>query len=684
MVVFIRNILYFSSIFGFQIVFWEFLKRFDYSIAILILFFAFDLFIIIFTINYFKIFLISNDAPLLPNLLLRDEIIWEINSKGDQFLNICARDERLLNYTKEEWLKPNFLEDFIYPLDKEITFKNFQDMIQIKSECNFSFRFYTKNRNIVWFEAKLEQIKNQNGIEHFYGTLTDITEQKKKESLLQFHSDILNKMSEGVFLLRTSDAKIIYTNPSFDTLFGYKNGELIGKHVSILNSSDTKPSREVADEINANLYKDGFWRGEVHNQKKNGESFWSEVNVSEYIHPEYGLVWISVHNDITQRKKMEEDLVKAKQDADKANQAKTDFLVRMSHEIRTPMNGILGITSLLVESDLSPEKKGYAELAVRGVEVLESLVLNIMDFSKIESGTIHIEKTECNLSEMIHSIFSLFELQAKEKGLDFNLEMDIKFPQIVICDMHKIRQILINLISNAIKFTNKGYVKIKLRVIEDLGDKKNLEILVQDSGIGIKEEQKIHVFESFFQADPSMTRKYGGSGLGLSISKKLVNILGGNLSFESKEGIGSTFCLSMIVEIPKERVKNSTIEKVSLHKENPKILIADDDDLNAMVAIQILKSKNIHNVTHVYSGLDALKEIETSDYDLIFMDLRMPSMDGIETTVLIRRISDIPIVAITGEVIEGEREKCLAAGMNDFYTKPMSASDFMKIIHEWT
>ncbi|HNH01122.1 MAG TPA: ATP-binding protein [Leptospiraceae bacterium] len=660
------------------------MKRFDYSIAILILFFAFDLFIIIFTINYFKIFLISNDAPLLPNLLLRDEIIWEINSKGDQFLNICARDERLLNYTKEEWLKPNFLEDFIYPLDKEITFKNFQDMIQIKSECNFSFRFYTKNRNIVWFEAKLEQIKNQNGIEHFYGTLTDITEQKKKESLLQFHSDILNKMSEGVFLLRTSDAKIIYTNPSFDTLFGYKNGELIGKHVSILNSSDTKPSREVADEINANLYKDGFWRGEVHNQKKNGESFWSEVNVSEYIHPEYGLVWISVHNDITQRKKMEEDLVKAKQDADKANQAKTDFLVRMSHEIRTPMNGILGITSLLVESDLSPEKKGYAELAVRGVEVLESLVLNIMDFSKIESGTIHIEKTECNLSEMIHSIFSLFELQAKEKGLDFNLEMDIKFPQIVICDMHKIRQILINLISNAIKFTNKGYVKIKLRVIEDLGDKKNLEILVQDSGIGIKEEQKIHVFESFFQADSSMTRKYGGSGLGLSISKKLVNILGGNLSFESKEGIGSTFCLSMIVEIPKERVKNSTIEKVSLHKENPKILIADDDDLNAMVAIQILKSKNIHNVTHVYSGLDALKEIETSDYDLIFMDLRMPSMDGIETTVLIRRISDIPIVAITGEVIEGEREKCLAAGMNDFYTKPMSASDFMKIIHEWT
>ncbi|HMV45575.1 MAG TPA: response regulator, partial [Leptospiraceae bacterium] len=218
----------------------------------------------------------------------------------------------------------------------------------------------------------------------------------------------------------------------------------------------------------------------------------------------------------------------------------------------------------------------------------------------------------------------------------------------------------------------------------DLGDKKNLEILVQDSGIGIKEEQKIHVFESFFQADSSMTRKYGGSGLGLSISKKLVNILGGNLSFESKEGIGSTFCLSMIVEIPKERVKNSTIEKVSLHKENPKILIADDDDLNAMVAIQILKSKNIHNVTHVYSGLDALKEIETSDYDLIFMDLRMPSMDGIETTVLIRRISDIPIVAITGEVIEGEREKCLAAGMNDFYTKPMSASDFMKIIHEWT
>lgn len=687
--VFLRNIFYFAIFFALEIFIWD-LMHYEYYVFVPLFFACLNILVLAVFHIYSREKQSTKQAEVFSNLFINNDIIWELNSEGNIFKNIHAKSEKLLGYTLQDWLSSDFLSTNIFDADKDLVLNSFYEIANQEVQKNFTFRFYNKNRDLIWLENKVVQIQRKPI--RVFGTLTDITAEKKKELLLQFHSDILNKMSEGVFLLKTSDASIIYTNPSFDKLFGYEAGELIGRHVSILNSSDMKPSKEVADEINSILYKDGSWRGEVHNQKKNGEAFWCDVNVSEYLHPELGLVWISVHNDITHRKKIEYDLMQAKQIADEANNAKTEFLARMSHEIRTPLNSILGITSLLLHSDISPEMKTYLEVAVKGIDILESLISTITDFSMIESNNIIIDEKEENLMDLIQSLYAVFKPKADEKELEFIIDVDSQLPNLLIFDPHKLRQILISLISNAIKFTTTGNLALHAKLINIQVDTIDVEFKVIDTGVGIKEEYQSRVFEKYFQADSSITRKFGGSGLGLSFCKKLVEILNGKIWFQTEEGKGSTFFIHLQFKLP-ANTNYSTESKpsithdeslISIRNKNARILIVDDDKINAMVAIHILKNRGILNVKHALSGIEALKILENSIFDLVLMDIRMPEMDGVESTVLIRKRSNIPIVAITGEAMEGEKERCFAAGMNDFYTKPISAPKLISILNEWT
>lgn len=646
----------------------------------------------------------SSPEPVSSHHILSsiDGIIWEANADLLQYTFIGGNPKNLLGYTKEEWTSVDFWVNNVYSQDREPTLKKFREILTNNKSNFLEYRFFTKDRKLSWIRDSIGVINNKVQPTLVQGIMIDITDHKKNENLLQFHSDILNKMSEGVFLLRTDDATIIYTNPSFDSMFGYDAGELIGKHVSVLNSSEIKPSESIAEEINAVLYRDGFWSGEVYNRKKNGFSFWCAVNVSEYEHSEYGLVWISVHNEISKRKKIEADLLKAKQIAEEANNAKSEFLAKMSHEIRTPLNSILGMTSLLAESELSVRERNYAKVAFTGAELLLSIVNDIMDFSKIESGEIEIESIKISLKEISDSMYEMFFARASEKGIEFKSSIDETISENLIGDPYRLRQILINLVGNALKFTTNGTVQLQINLENQSETFQEILFSISDTGIGMEEEVKKRLFESFYQRDSSITRKYSGAGLGLSICKQLIDLMAGKIWVESQEGKGSTFYFRLKFERKDthnyshyhsiQLLRNELNSKVEIRKKevsivkniNIRVLVVDDDVLNATMMTQILQNKGIFKIKHSYNGLEAIKDFKESEYDLVLMDIRMPEMDGFESTRVIRQISQVPIVAVTAEALEGEKEKCLLAGMSDFYTKPISVRTLVKILNDWT
>ncbi|HRG46687.1 MAG TPA: ATP-binding protein [Leptospiraceae bacterium] len=691
---------------GIQIIFWNLFYGYFSNFVYLVLFFISNICLFWAVTKFLKKSESEkrSQEPVSSHHILSSigGIIWEANADSLQYTFIEGNSENLLGYTKEEWTSVDFWVNNVYSQDKEPTLKKFREILKNKKSNFLEYRFFTKHRKLSWIRDTIGVIDNKVQPPLVQGIIIDITDHKRNENLLQFHSDILNKMSEGVFLLRTDDASIIYTNPSFDSMFGYETGELIGKHVSILNSSEIKPSESIAEEINAVLYRDGFWSGEVFNRKKNGISFWCAVNVSEYEHPEYGLVWISVHNEISKRKKIEADLLKAKLIAEEANKAKSEFLAMMSHEIRTPLNSILGMTSLLVESELSARERNHAQIAFTGAELLLNIVNDIMDFSKIESGKIEIENIRISLKEISDSIYEMFYERASEKRIEFKSSIDETIAENLIGDSYRLRQILINLIGNALKFTSVGKVQLKIKLENESEDFQEILFTISDTGIGMDDDVKRRLFESFYQRDSSITRKYGGVGLGLSICKQLIDLMGGKIWVESQEGKGSTFYFRLKLERKDthnyshyhsiQLLRNEPSSKVEFKKKevsivkniNIRVLVVDDDVLNATMMTQILQNKGILKIKHSYNGLEAIKDFKESEYDLVLMDIRMPEMDGYESTRVIRQISQVPIVAVTAEALEGEKEKCLLAGMSDFYTKPISVRTLVKILNDWT
>lgn len=686
---------------GLQVLIWKFSKGYFTDSFLLFLFFIFN-FLLFLSLGIipksFHKEKLSNDLVSNNKLLSTiNGIIWEAEADSLNYTYIGGNSRNLFGYTKEECTEVGFWIKNIYPGDREITLQLFRENLKNNKPHTLEYRFYDKNGNLLWLKDIVGVIDKTKRTSFVQGIIFDITEQKKNEKLLQFHSDILNKMSEGVFLLKTDDAKIIYTNPSFDSMFGYEAGELIGKHVSILNSSEIKPNTSIADEINAILYRDGYWSGEVYNRKKNGESFWCAVNVSEYEHAEYGLVWISVHKDISIRKKMETDLINAKKIAEDASKAKTEFLARMSHEIRTPINTILGMVSLLEESRLPAEEKKYANLALKGAELLLDIVNDIFDYSEIEAGKIKLLKINFNIFELGKNIQDIFFRRASEKGIKLIISIDNRIQKNLLGDSDRLGQILINLIGNSIKFTNEGEICLDIQLEQKADEYEELLFIISDTGIGIPKEKQKNLFEGFYQVDSSLTRKYSGTGLGLSICKQLVELMEGNIWIESEEHYGSKFYFKIKFEIggninyPTLSPGNehadqneATLQVPVVKNKNIRILLVEDDSLTASMMIQILKNKGIQNIKHSQNGLQAVRDFQESEFDLILMDIRMPEMDGMESSRIIREASKIPIVAVTAEVLDGEKEKCLSVGISDYYKKPITARTLVKIINDWT
>lgn len=390
-------------------------------------------------------------------------------------------------------------------------------------------------------------------------------------------------------------------------------------------------------------------------------------------------------------KHTQDDLKRAKNLAEAAAHAKSMFLVNMSHEIRTPMNGIIGMVDILKQTKLNDSQKEFIDIIDISGENLLSIINDILDFSKIEAGQIEFENIKFNISNEICEVIKLLNLKTKEKGLSLTMIIHDSVPEFVYGDPVRLKQILINLINNAIKFTSEGGVKIE--IITKNIDELKVKILfkVIDTGIGISEVGKKKLFKSFSQTDSSTTRKYGGTGLGLAISKNLTNLMNGEIGVESEVGKGSTFWFTAVFKRAFEEVKKPQAlvaeeEKEIKPEKQLKILVAEDNIINQKVAVFNIEKLG-HKVNIAENGKIAFDNFKKNKYDLIFMDIQMPEMDGIEATKLIREFEvdtakdkKMPIIAMTANVMKGDREKFIEAGMNDYIGKPFKINELSELI----
>jgi len=550
-----------------------------------------------------------------------------------------------------------------------------------------------------YIRATSNPILDENGeILFIVEQLQDITENKQREEELKRRETLLNKVFDilpvGLWFT-DANGKLLRGNPAGKLIWGAE--PLISQEEYGVFKAWRLPTGEEVlpgDWALAHTIKKGVT---IENELLEIETFDNKrrviLNYTAPVLSDDGetLGAIIVNNDITELKKTEMELIKAKETAETANAAKSEFLANMSHEIRTPMNAIIGFTDLLMDTEMTDAQRHYAQIVQKSGGTLLSLIEDILDISRIDAGKLELERLDFDLLNLLKDFIDTMSLRAQLKGLELSYSLKENVPLLLHGDPSRLAQILTNLTGNAIKFTSEGKVIIHVSVESQNCDSVMLRFSVSDTGTGIPEDKIDFIFEKFTQADASNTRRFGGTGLGLAISKQLVQMMDGNIGVISKVGEGSEFWFTVKLEKQSKAKWVEKSEKDNLIQTNTnvlKILLVEDDMLNQEVVQSMIINLEF-DVDTVNNGAEAIKALETQSYDLVLMDIQMPEMDGLEATKIIRSPEskvtnkDIPIIALTAHAIEGDRERFIKAGMDDYISKPVTLKAVEELLDKW-
>ncbi|MBD8837546.1 MULTISPECIES: PAS domain S-box protein [unclassified Paenibacillus] len=605
---------------------------------------------------------------------------WEWDMVNDQI----ALSDQIFEILEFERTRKSYrasdIANVINPADKASLYEQMEWVKQGKA-LDFEYKHISTNGSEKYLHLRGLVTLDENGQPvQLNGTLQDITERKRIEFKLQESVErytSLKKYNHDAIISFNMDGNIMNANPVAVKMTGCPVAEMIGTSISrfigavnlglILGSN-----YEMAEkEINVVRHTDGF---ETEVLATLAPIIVNKSNVGFYL----------IAKDITEQKK----LLVAKETAERMNKAKSEFLAMMSHEIRTPMNGVIGMTDLLLDTPgLSGEQKEYIEIIQKSGDSLLAIINDILDFSKIESGKTDLVEDPFDSVEIVTETVQIVKPLAREKKLDVRMCVEDAIPTPVYGDAYRLKQVLTNIIGNAVKFTSEGGVEVKVGVKEQQGNTVQLYFQVKDSGIGIPAERKQQLFEPFYQLENFMTRKPQGTGLGLAISKKLVELMHGNIWIEESDEPGTIFIFTAQFKLNNGEESNRLDQQQKKSRTSAlRILIAEDNEVNKLVLSRIVEKKG-HFVDHVVDGVEAVEAVKHNSYDIVFMDVHMPRLNGFEATKLIK--NSLPpescpyIIAVTANAVRGDMENCLKAGMDAYVSKPIKIESIMQVLETY-
>ncbi len=620
--------------------------------------------------------------------LFNENLDFACIANPDGFFEVVNQSfENVLGYNEHELLNTSFF-DFLHPEDIETTKKELENLKKGNRTISFINRYLKKDGNYLLLDWKANFNKIANKI---YATARDITEQKNTEQNL---IDSLKEVTDYKLALDAStivditdkNGNILFVNDNYIKISKYSYDELVGGNHKMVNSEFH--SKAFMENLWKTISKGKVWKNDIRNKAKDGSFYWLSMTIVPF-NDDNGIPYqyVAISIDITAQKTLEKELIEAKVfaemattiaedsrlNAEDAVKAKQQFLSNMSHEIRTPMNAIIGFTKVVLKTELTAKQKEYLTAIKISGDALIVLINDILDLAKVDSGKMTFENTPFKLASSITSMLHLFETKIQEKNLKLVINYDSNIPDVLVGDPIRLHQIILNLVSNAVKFTNSGTITVSIKLLSQNEEKASIQFKIQDTGIGIRATKINSIFENFQQAANTTSRLYGGTGLGLAIVKQLVEAQGGIIKIDSKIDKGSIF--SFILDFKQttlDVVHEPEILELDSTTKNTNILVVEDMELNQLLMKTLLDDFGF-DCDITANGKLAIEKLKTKTYEIILMDLQMPEMNGFEATEYIRKEMKltIPIIALTADVTTVDVEKCKAVGMNDYIAKPV-------------